>query len=228
MDFDRILVSELNSAGAFEPVVADRESLLPWIKPYISAEGQFPEQMLVELRRRYQVDGILFLSLTDVHPYWPQRRGVMMHLVDTYDASVAITLSGHWNASDGMVANQARADFRSSTIASSIGDVELALHSPHYFSEFVARQLSDRFVDVARASMGLQFAPAPSRQVGKPAPPPIPERFASRFHGPGDASSSRRQPAVQLLLESTVRTGRRSRPTGGGIWFSRRIWRPAI
>ena len=72
-----------------------------------------------------------------------------MHLVDTYDASIAITLSGHWNASDGMVANQARADFRRSTIASSIGDVELALHSPHYFSEFVARQLSDRFVDFA-------------------------------------------------------------------------------
>lgn len=160
MAFFRILVTELNSSGAFEAVVADPDSLLSWGKPCVFEEGRFPEQMLVELRQRFQVDGVLFSSLIDIHPYWPQRLGLTMHLVDTYDASTAVSVSGRWNAEDGSIASQVRAAFSRSSVASSIGDVELALQSPHYFHEFVADQLSDRFVAIAQASMGMLDAAA--------------------------------------------------------------------
>ncbi len=135
------LATELRAAGLFEVVMGadDAEQPCAWT---LRTSGTFDERQLIELAERYQVDAVLYGSVTNYSPYWPPRVGVNLQLVGTHEAVALASVDGLWDARDEHIAAQAQQFyFARLTPKVTVPDSDLMLHAPQYFQKFVASQI---------------------------------------------------------------------------------------
>ncbi|MEX2285641.1 MAG: hypothetical protein WD648_01050 [Planctomycetaceae bacterium] len=140
-DIRDALAAELRAAGLFEVVSCPCEIGESWAAA-LREHGRFDELNLIEITERFQVDGVIYGSLTDYCPYWPPRIGVNLHLVSTHEAVTLASVDGVWDTRDEYVASQAQR-FYDARLSPKSRDPEgeLMLHAPQLFQKFVANQI---------------------------------------------------------------------------------------
>ena len=124
--------------------------------------GRYSERVLVKLRDIYNVDAIMFTSLKDMRPYWPQRFSASMQLVSTSTGETVWSIDGVWDGRDQNVSKMAQLSFRNSTAGKMSGDPELVLQSPEYMGKFVACQMAS---SLQESWPPFEYAPDPSKVV---------------------------------------------------------------
>jgi len=156
-EFTQLLATELGAAGQFEVVsVPEYEVADPEIVP--PSTGRYDENLLIYLGRKYGVDAVIFGRVSQFHPYWPPRMGVVMHMVDVREGTVLASADGIWDARNKYVAGQAERYYMQLHSQNTLPHSELMLHSPNYFQKFVAYQVTERLtqIPVAEISDGQQ------------------------------------------------------------------------
>ena len=139
--FGMLLANELHSARLFELVQLDpADPALRSGEGHVR-DGRFSESLVVKLRADYHVDGVLFATLADVHPYWPPRFAASLHLVSTQTGEVMASVDGAWDAQEEHISHQARQFFQQLSLRESLSDDDLILQSPELMGKFVAHQL---------------------------------------------------------------------------------------
>src|SRR4051812_38858806 len=135
------LATELRAAGLFEVVRAARETDESCAASCCRSNGTFDERQLIDLAERYQVDGVIFGTVTNYNPYWPPRIGINLQLVGTHEAVTLASVDGLWDARDEHIAAQAQQFyFCRLTPKATVPDSDLMLHAPQYFQKFAAAQ----------------------------------------------------------------------------------------
>jgi len=138
----RNLAAELQAAGLFELVLPPAREL-PALSQFVRKKGKYDEQMLVELRRRYNVDGLLVGTLTQYRPYRPLRIGLVLHLISIHDASPVASIDSIWDCRDRKVSEAAlQYAEHELLVAKSDRQPELILDSPDFFQRFVSHQVA--------------------------------------------------------------------------------------
>jgi hypothetical protein len=93
------------------------------------------------LAAEYQVDAVLFGTITHYHPYAPPRIGLSLRLISPADAAVIASIDGLWDAREKLVAEQARAFHAHIHHGErSLMGGDLVLESPHLFQRFVSHE----------------------------------------------------------------------------------------
>ena len=143
LEFTRVLAGELNTAGMFDIVS------IPWQEisnPILSppATGRYDERFLAQLGRKYGVDAAILGRVSQYHPYWPPRIGVVLHMVDVRDGRVLASVDGIWDSRNKYIAHQAEQFYNHLYPQTTLPHSELMLHSPSYFEKFVAYQIAER------------------------------------------------------------------------------------
>jgi hypothetical protein len=168
--FGALLAAELQSARIFELVrLAETDPLLGCDGQI--RNGRFAEPLLAALRSNYHVDGVLFASLKDVHPYWPPRFAASLHLVDTRSGEVMASVDGAWDAREDHVSYQARQFFRQLSLRESLTDDDLILQSPELMGKFVAHQLVAALTGCAAMCVAEEN---PATETSSSEPEPVP------------------------------------------------------
>ena len=149
------LANELRATGLFEVVQLPPA---PYDCPTSTVlEGTFPEPLLVDLAQRFQADGVLFVTVTEYHPYFPPKLAATVHLVNTEEAVTVATVDGVWDGRDEALARTAQAYSCQLSPTYTIPRCDFVLHSPDLFQKFVAHQIA--------ASLAAQRA-APMQVAG--------------------------------------------------------------
>jgi hypothetical protein len=139
------LAAELKSTGLFQ-VIAPPVEAFGHCETHLVAHDGLPEDLLVDMARRFNADGVLISAVTDYHPYSPPRVGVTVHLINTRDARTLVTVDGMWDARDAAVAAYAQQVSRTLTSASGAEiSPRMVIDTPAYFELLVARQVAASF-----------------------------------------------------------------------------------
>ena len=105
--------------------------------------GHYEPQTLIQLARRFRLDALLFVQVTQRRTYPPQQLSLNAELVGVDTGSVIWTARVHLDASDERVREGLRAfHFTTWKELESGGDWRLALLSPSRFAAFGAWQLA--------------------------------------------------------------------------------------
>jgi hypothetical protein len=102
--------------------------------------GNYQAATLITLARRYSLDGLLFVSLIDQHPYPPQRLSAAVELVAADTGQVIWNSAVQLDATDGRVQRGLEAYYGS--LGDATTDWHVALLSPRRFADFAAWQLA--------------------------------------------------------------------------------------
>jgi hypothetical protein len=184
------LTAELQQAGRFEIVVAPLDEPATGAKEVFD-RGQFDEAEILQLSRRFQVQGILYGLVTDYRSYAPPMLGISLLLISPGEAVVVASVDGLWDARDQTTVALAADYYHSTqTFPLSLLGSDRVIESPDIFRRFVCRQVAQ----------SLATVPAPTVPPGKR------DRDASPLE-PGS-------PAPALSAASGKQTGRRPQPTG--------------
>ena len=140
--FYDLLASEITSIRCFDAVRVSPYEAHMILPDTDVRNGRYSEKMLVKLRDIYNVDAIMFASLKDFQPYWPQRFSASMQLVSTSTGETVWSIDGVWDGRDENVSRMAQQSFTHSTAGRMSGDSELVLQSPEYMGKFVACQMA--------------------------------------------------------------------------------------
>ncbi len=159
---EEILAARLQASRLFELVrLSPRErSTLPL--EIELRDGTYSETQLIELRERLRVDAVLFVTVSDLVPYWPQRIGCRGALVDTRSGEVVASFDGVWDGEDADVRRQAFAYFGQLSDAETLGDPEMMHQSATLWTRFVADQI------VLALSHGASLQPSHQIPVARP------------------------------------------------------------
>jgi len=142
-EFTQLLAAELNAAGHFEVVsIPEHEVDDPELTP--PSSGHYDEHLLIYLGKKYGVDAVIFGRVSQFHPYWPPRIGIVMHMVDVREGNVLASTDGIWDARNKYVAGQAEQYYTQLHAQDTLPHSELMLRSPNYFQKFVAYQVTER------------------------------------------------------------------------------------
>ena len=149
--FHGLLASELRSTQLFNVVTCPESSLSDLPLPQ-HVTGTFPLALLAELRTRFNVDAVIFSSITEFHPYWPPKIGFELQMVDTAFGETVGAISGVWDSSKQEVSCQAKNFFQRRSPSRTFGNLEMVLHSPSYYSEFVTHDVAQGLAELWRDS----------------------------------------------------------------------------
>jgi hypothetical protein len=135
------LLAELSRTSTLEIVVlsdADLEEVEP-SEPF--RRGWYRPRTILELSRRYSLDGLLFVEVTDRRFYPPQTLGLQVDLVSTETGLVVWSSALHMDASDEAVRVGMQAYYG---VEESAGGTawQVALLSPERFARFAAYQVA--------------------------------------------------------------------------------------
>lgn len=164
------LAAELQRAGYFEIVLAKIDD--PAVRSQdVFTSGRFNEIEAVRVTREYQSDAILFVNVTQYHPYKPPRLGLNMLLVYPAEGITVASLSGFWDAREAQTLQLAQAYLRQNqSWPRSLMAQDRIVQVPDVFQRFVCQQVAVAFhppVLLAAAA----FAPADNSDI--PAERPI-------------------------------------------------------
>ena len=134
------LAARLQCSGRFEVVLPASDVRVTCLDT-VRTNGRFDEAELLRLAAEYQVDAVLFGTVTQYQPYAPLRIGLSLRLISPSDAAVIASVDGLWDARDKSVAEQARS-YHSLVLGSDralLGD-DVVLESPHLFQRFACHE----------------------------------------------------------------------------------------
>jgi len=153
------LAAELQAAGLFEVVVLPPRQVRD-LSLKVRRSGRYDESVLVELHRRYNVDGLLVGTLTQYRPYRPMKIGVVLHLISINEATPVASIDALWDMRNRRVAQAARAYAQKHLKdCENPASAELIIHSPDLFQRFVCRQIAESW-SVIHKLRRAQFVPA--------------------------------------------------------------------
>ncbi len=165
--FREALATELRALGLFE-VIAPSVEAFGCFPRHVLAQGELPPELVLQMARQFNADGLLLSSLKEYRPYQPPRIAATVHLVSTRDAVTLVSVDGTWDARDAAVGAYAQQYARQVSLPGGPAvPPDAVLYTPAYFEKLVAGQIA------------AAFAPPPP-------PPPAeltPERGASRHWG---------------------------------------------
>ena len=167
------LAAELQRAGRFDVVVATRDD--PGVRSQdVFRSGEFNEIELLRVAREYQAQAVLFVNVTQYHPYVPPRLGVSLLLVSPSEGIVIASTDGLWDARETAISAQAQAHFKQtqSWPQSLIGS-ERVLESPDVFQRFVCEQIAVALYPPA-TGVSNTSVPFDATMTGLSEIPPVP------------------------------------------------------
>lgn len=136
------LLAELNRSTPFELVAFDAADLEEVAPSAPFERGAHRPATLIEISRRYRVDGILFSHVPMHRHYPPLEISLQSELVAAETGQVVWTSSVHLDASDQRVRRGLEAYFAPQAAAMGAPAWELSLLSPTRFARFAAFQVA--------------------------------------------------------------------------------------
>lgn len=136
--------SELSRSTSFEIVMLDADDLaeVPTSDPV--RRGWYNPRTILGVSERFQLDGLLIGTITDLQTFHPQRLSVQFDLVSAETGQALWSSTVHLDAGDQAVRQGLEAfySFGEGESASSEEPWQLALMSPRRFARFAAWQVS--------------------------------------------------------------------------------------
>lgn len=162
IEFTQELENQLRAAGLFEVVALNRHNF-DRNSPQIMTGRGFHEGIIADLAREYRVDGVLIAELTDYQPYWPQRAGLKLHIIDPGESRVLVSVDGQWDAQQRATAAEIKAQHAQLETSYGLRDQDIALYSPRIFRGYVVRKVVDSIGgrQAGAATTILEDCPAP-------------------------------------------------------------------
>ena len=104
--------------------------------------GRISAGELVELGKRYRLDGVLLGTITNYRPYLPQNLGLRMQLTSLHSGATVWAAEGHYDASDSATQNDLE-HFATTFLGEeqSMHGWRINLLSPQKFAAFVSHRL---------------------------------------------------------------------------------------
>lgn len=103
------LLSEFNKAGKFELLVVRPDQLQQWTgKPRWNYQDALPADFLKRIHQNTGSDAVLFVHLSNYHPYRPIVMGWRMHLLTALHGDVIWSIDEVFDAGEESVSNAAR------------------------------------------------------------------------------------------------------------------------
>lgn len=136
------LAAELQRAGRFDVVVVDKDDTGLNSRD-VFATGEFNELEVLRVARQHQVDAIIFVQITQYHPYPPPRIGVSLLMVSPSEGMVIASVNGLWDARETNIAAHAQAYMKQTQNWSrSLFGAERVLESPDVYQRYVSQQVA--------------------------------------------------------------------------------------
>lgn len=135
--------SELSRSTDFEIVVLAPDDLEEIPKSDPVRRGWYESATILELSRRFTLDGLLIGTVTDAQTFHPQRLSVQFDLVSAETGLALWSSSVHLDAGEDRVRDGLQAFYSWGDGEDSSGEPwELSLHSPRRFARFAAWQVA--------------------------------------------------------------------------------------
>lgn len=134
---------ELRKIGSFEVVVpaGNKTTLSPeheiWVK------GSINLNTILTLRKKYDVDAIIFGTITHYRPYEPMLLGVKVGMISTDTGEIVWSADGVFDSNENEVAQLVKHYFESTHQKSALYGWKLILLSMRRYSQFVANQITE-------------------------------------------------------------------------------------
>ena len=139
-----VFFSEFSRQTHFEIVPLDWRDLeeVQQSDPYV--RGHYRPETVIDLARRFRLDGVLVGTITNCQFYTPQQLSLQFELVATETGSAIWSASVHLDSSSERVVEAVHAYYQASEPTKTAdGDGwELALLSPRLFAQFAAWQIA--------------------------------------------------------------------------------------
>ncbi len=130
---------ELSQATPYEVVLLQPVDLAETIPSEPHLRGSYDPRTIIELARRYRLDGLFVGTVTQHRSYPPQQLSVGMELVSAETGSILWASEVHLDAADRRVQDSLRAYVQSERGGSSS---QLSFLSPSNFARFAAWQVA--------------------------------------------------------------------------------------
>ncbi|GEM_PF-3269370 len=142
-DFTRILLGELSSVGRFQVLGLPEESEDWKVLVPTAIKGRLSTKKLVELGRRYQVDGLLLVRIISWRPYRPPIMGIQSELVSVHTGAVLWAADATYDASAMNIRLDLR-DYYERVLAPTqdLHGYEFLELSPRAYARYVLHRLS--------------------------------------------------------------------------------------
>ncbi|MCC6673532.1 MAG: hypothetical protein IT458_20910 [Planctomycetes bacterium] len=104
--------------------------------------GRLSSEALVELGRRYQLDGVLMGTVTSYRPYLPPHMGLRVQLVSLHSGATVWAADAHYDASEALTIEDLR-HYQGSAMATeaTLHGHEINLISPRRFVAYVCYRM---------------------------------------------------------------------------------------
>lgn len=134
---------ELRKTGNFEVIVptGNKPILMPEDKLW--DKGTINLNILVNLRKKHDVDAIVFGNITHYRPYEPMLLGVKVGMISTDTGDVIWGADGVFDSNENEVAELVKHYFDSTHQKSALYGWKLILLSMRRYSQFVANQITE-------------------------------------------------------------------------------------
>jgi hypothetical protein len=134
---------ELGRVAPFEIIRLTPADMIEVVSSEPYRRGSYHPRTLLELARRYRVDGLVIGTVTQVDVYPPQVLGLELDLVSCETGMILWSSRLHLDASDPLFRRHLESYQRSQVLGGDPEDgVQLTLVSPTHFARFAARELA--------------------------------------------------------------------------------------
>ncbi len=130
---------ELSQSTPYEVVMLESTDLAETTESEPHRRGWYDPRTIIELSRRYQLDGLFVGTVTQHKSYPPQQLSVGMELVSAETGSILWTSQVHLDAADRRVRESLEAYVQSER---GQGSSQLSFLSPSSFARFAAWQMA--------------------------------------------------------------------------------------
>lgn len=134
---------ELRKIGCFEVVVPikNKTTITPELEIWV--KGTINLTTILTLRKKYDVDAIIFGNITHYRPYEPMLLGVKVGMISTDTGTVIWSADGVFDSNENEVAELVKHYFESTHQKNALYGWKLILLSMRRYSQFVANQITE-------------------------------------------------------------------------------------
>ncbi len=134
---------ELRKTGSFEVVVFTENKTTFTPERNIWVKGTVDLNIILTLKKLYDVDAIVFGSITHYRPYEPMLLGVKVGMISTDTGAVVWSADGVFDSNENEIAELVKYYFESTHQKSALYGWKLILLSMRRYSQFVANQITE-------------------------------------------------------------------------------------
>jgi len=132
---------ELRKIGRFEVVVLEGKAKL-LSENKIWDKGSINLSTVLQLRKKYDADAIIFGTITHYRPYEPMLLGIKLGMISTDTGTILWSADGVYDSNENEVAELVKYYFESTHQKSALYGWKLILLSMRRYSQFVANQIT--------------------------------------------------------------------------------------